>query len=84
VLRGAVISADLVAATAATGGTVGQAAVDALRAGCDLLLVPGDRADQQAAYRAVVRAVRRGVVPQERYREALARVSALKRLRRAR
>lgn len=81
--RGVVMSASLPSATLATGGSVADAAVDALRAGCDLLLVPGDRADQEAAYRAVVRAVRSGVVPMQRYRDALARVAALKRAYRA-
>ncbi len=77
--RGVVLSGDLVAATLATGGGVGEAAVDALRAGCDLLLVPGDRANQEEAFRAVYRAVRSGRITAARYRDALARVSALKR-----
>jgi beta-N-acetylhexosaminidase len=77
--RGAVMSASLPATSLATGGNVAEAAVAALRAGCDLLLVPGDARDQEAAYRAVVRAIRRGKVPQARYREALARVTALRR-----
>ena len=47
--RGAVVSADLVSATAATGGRVAAAAVAALQAGCDLLLVPGGRRDQEDA-----------------------------------
>ena len=64
--RGAIVSADLVAATAATGEGVGKAAVDALKAGCDLLLVPGGRAEQDAAFRAVVAAVRSGELPYAR------------------
>jgi hypothetical protein len=44
-----------------------------------MLYVPGDAADQEAAYRAVVRAVKLGTVSSTRYREALARVLALKR-----
>jgi len=77
--RGAVMSASLPATSLATGGSVAEAAVAALRAGCDLLLIPGDAKDQESAYRAVVRAIRRGTIPQSRYREALARVAALKR-----
>jgi beta-N-acetylhexosaminidase len=77
--RGVVISADLVAATAATGGGVGEAAVQALKAGCDLLLVPGGRSEQDAAYRAILDAVRRGEVPRARLDEAVERVRALTR-----
>jgi beta-N-acetylhexosaminidase len=77
--EGVVVSADLVAATAATGGGVGDAAVQALKAGCDLLLVAGGRAEQDAAYRAVLDAVRRGEVTRERLDEAVGRVRALTR-----
>jgi beta-N-acetylhexosaminidase len=77
--RGAVVSADLVATDAATAEDVGQAAVDALKAGCDLLLVPGGREDQRRALSAVTQAVRRGEVPRARVDEALRRVAALKR-----
>jgi beta-N-acetylhexosaminidase len=77
--QGTAMSGDLVAATAATGGTVGAAAVDALRAGADLLYVPGDAANQEEAYRAVLAAVRKGKVSNERLAEALGHVAALKR-----
>jgi beta-N-acetylhexosaminidase len=73
------MSGDLVAATAATGSSVAQAAVDALRAGADLLYVPGDAANQEDAYRAVLDAVKRGRISRQRLAEALLRVSALKR-----
>lgn len=76
--RGVVVSADLTAATAATGEDIGAAAVAALNAGCDLLLVPGDRAAQDEAFAAVVAAVRSGVVPKARTDEALRRVTALR------
>ena len=81
--EGAVVSADLVAATAATGGGVGRAAVDALRAGCDLLVVAGGREEQEAAYRGVLGALRRREIPQARFTEALRRVTALKKATRA-
>lgn len=77
--RGAVVSANLTAATLATGGGVGEAAVEALKAGCDLLYVPGDQRDQEDAYQAVVAAVRSGAVPVGRLRDALARGQALRR-----
>jgi beta-N-acetylhexosaminidase len=76
--RGVVVSADLNAAIAATGEDIGKAAVEALLAGCDLLLVPGDRAAQDEAFAAVVEAVRSGAVPRARIDEALKRVTLLR------
>ena len=76
---GLAMSGDLVAATAATGGSVGAAAVEALRAGADLLYVPGDAGNQDEAYRAVLAAVQRGKITRERLADALLHVSALKR-----
>jgi beta-N-acetylhexosaminidase len=75
---GAIVSADLTAVSAATGVTVAQSAVDALKAGCDLLWVPGDAADQDAAVRAIAAAIRKRQVPPARLREALAHVAALR------
>ena len=75
---GAIVSADLVAATAATGESVGRAAIDALKAGSDLVLVPGGRAEQDEALRAVVRAVQSGELPRARLNEALRRADALR------
>jgi beta-N-acetylhexosaminidase len=77
--RGVVVSGDLSAVTLATGGSVGEAAVEALKAGCDLLHVPGGADDQEDAWAAVVRAVRRGEVPIVRVASALRRIAALKR-----
>jgi beta-N-acetylhexosaminidase len=77
--RGAVVSGDLQAVTLVTGGTVAQAAVEALKAGCDLLYVPGDAADQDAAWSAVAAAIRSGAVPAARVADALAHVQALQR-----
>lgn len=77
--RGLAMSGDLVAATAATGGNVGQAAVAALRAGADLLFVPGDATAQEQAYQAVLAAVRRGAIPLARLNDALFHVAAFKR-----
>ncbi len=75
---GAVVSADLTAAQAATGEGIGRAAIDALLAGCDLLVVPGGRAEQEAAYRAVLTAARRGRIPRSRLQQSLGRIRALK------
>jgi beta-N-acetylhexosaminidase len=53
--------------------SVPDAAVQALRAGADLLFISGPPGDQQAAYAAVLRAVRRGQLPRRRLDEALLR-----------
>jgi beta-N-acetylhexosaminidase len=76
---GTVLSGDLQAAASATGGTVAQAALAALQAGCDLLYVPGPAADAESAYDAVVEAVQTGALSKSRLAQADARVTALKR-----
>ena len=80
--EGAIVSADLVATTATTGGSVGEAAIEALRAGVDLLIVPGGRAQQDEAYRAVVAAVRSRKISPDRVADALQRIAALRALTR--
>jgi beta-N-acetylhexosaminidase len=80
--KGTIVSADLVATTGTTGGSVGAAAVAALKAGVDMLLVPGGPAEQDEAYRAVVAAVSSGAIPADRVVSALRRVAALRRLTR--
>jgi beta-N-acetylhexosaminidase len=75
---GVVISGDLAAASLATGQPVADLAVAALKAGCDLLWIPGDAADQDAAWRAVVRGLRTGAIPASRVADALRRVSVLR------
>jgi beta-N-acetylhexosaminidase len=58
--------------------SVPAAAVEALQAGVDMLWVSGPPSDQEAAYRAVLRSVRRGAIPRERLQEALLRVLEVK------
>jgi beta-N-acetylhexosaminidase len=79
---GTILSADLVATTATTGGSVGDAAVDALKAGVDMLVVPGGRAQQDDAYRAVVAAVASGTIAPERVVASLRRIARLRALTR--
>jgi beta-N-acetylhexosaminidase len=79
---GAIVSADLVATTATTGGSVGEAAVAALKAGVDLLLIPGGSAQQDEAYRAVVAAVRSQAIPAGRIVDALKHIAKLRALTR--
>ncbi|HMJ36010.1 MAG TPA: glycoside hydrolase family 3 N-terminal domain-containing protein [Baekduia sp.] len=75
---GVIVSGDLAAASLATGRPVAELAVAAVKAGCDLLWIPGDAAAQEAAWRAVVRALRSGDLPSVRVAEALRRVSLLR------
>jgi beta-N-acetylhexosaminidase len=75
---GVVISGDLAAASLATGRPVAELAVAAVKVGCDLLWIPGDAADQEAAWRAITRALRTGDLPASRVAEALARVRLLR------
>lgn len=74
---GVVMTDDLAGAAAATGGTIGAAAVEALRAGADMVQVR-DPAERRAAYAEVLAAVRAGDVPADRLLEAVGRVLALK------
>ncbi len=57
----------------------GEAAVLALNAGADMILSAGSIHDAQTMYRAIVEAVRSGVLPEARLDEAVQRVLALKR-----
>ena len=75
----ALLSADLLAVAAATGSPVGEAAIEAIKAGCDLLVVPGGRAEQEEAFREVLGAARRGDIPRPRLAEALRRAGELRR-----
>ncbi|MGI8749240.1 MAG: glycoside hydrolase family 3 N-terminal domain-containing protein [Thermoleophilaceae bacterium] len=56
-----------------------RAAVVALKAGADMLFISGPAADQDGAYRAVLRAVRKGEIPRRRLDEAVKRILSVKR-----
>lgn len=77
--QGAIVSGDLQAAALATGASPAKTAVEALEAGCDILYLPGDASDQQAARIAVASAIRSGRIPAQRVADALAHVEALQR-----
>jgi beta-N-acetylhexosaminidase len=79
---GTIVSADLVATTATTGGSVADAAVEAVKAGVDMLLVPGGRPQQDEAYRAIVAAVAAGTIKPERIIASLGRIAKLRALTR--
>ena len=76
---GVVMTVDLTTTAANTGATVSQVAVDALKAGADLLYVSAGADEQEAAFRAVVGAVRRGDLPRARIQASLQRLLELKR-----
>jgi beta-N-acetylhexosaminidase len=78
--HGLVVSGDLTVAAQTGGQSVAAAAVASLRAGCDLLYVPGDASAQESAYRALVTAIRRGTVPPGRAAAALRRAALLQRV----
>jgi len=77
--RGAVMTADLRATAPVLGTGVGTAAVRALEAGADMLYVTGTARQQEAAYRAVLEAVRDKRISGARLRLSVQRVMALKR-----
>ena len=59
--------------------TVPAAAVEALRAGADMLFISGPEGDQQAAYAAVLSAVRSGRITRDRVDQAVERILMAKR-----
>ena len=75
---GVAITDDLADPAISTTYSVPEAAVLALTAGADMLLVSGTDGDQQAAYAAVLRAVRSGRIPLRRLDQALERVLYVK------
>jgi beta-N-acetylhexosaminidase len=77
--RGVVITDDLADPGVTSLTTVPKAAVDAIRAGADLLYVSGPPAEQRAAYDAVLKAARSGKIAPGRLEEALLRDLSVKR-----
>jgi beta-N-acetylhexosaminidase len=77
--RGVAITDDLADPAITAVSPVPQAAVRAFRAGADMLYVSGSAGDQQAAYVAVLDAVRRKRISRKRLDKALLRVLSAKR-----
>jgi beta-N-acetylhexosaminidase len=71
--QGVAITDDLADPAITSSYSVPDAAVQALKAGADLVFVSGPVGDQQAAYGAVLSAVRSGDIPRRRLSEALLR-----------
>ena len=72
--KGVAITDDLADPAVTAIHTVPDAAVQALRAGADLLYVSGGTGAQQSAYIAVLRAVQRGQIPRRRLDQAVGRI----------
>lgn len=77
--KGIAITDDLADPPITALGTVPDAAVSAIKAGADMLYISGPPGDQQAAYVAVLRAVRSGEVSRRRLDEAVIRILSVKR-----
>ena len=75
---GVVVTDDLAMAGAKGGGTVADAAVKAVGAGADLLVISSTPQVQADAYDAVVEAVRSGELPRSRVEESVGRLLAVK------
>jgi beta-N-acetylhexosaminidase len=72
--KGVAMTDDLADPAITTLHTIPDAAVQALRAGADMLYISGSAGDQQAAYVAVLRAVQGGRVSRRRLDEAVGRI----------
>jgi beta-N-acetylhexosaminidase len=77
---GVIMTGDLGAASENLGESVADAALQAVRAGADLLYVPGGLRDQQAAYDAVLIAARRGRISRRRIDKSIARIRRVRRI----
>jgi beta-N-acetylhexosaminidase len=75
---GVVVTDDLAMAGATGGGSVADAAVRAVEAGADLLIVSNAPQEQADAYDAVVEAVRSGRVPRSHIEESVGRLLGVK------
>jgi len=75
---GVVVTDNLAMAGATDGGTPAEAAVDAVEAGADLLVVSSPPQQQADAYDAVVDAVESGEIPRSRISESVGRVLEVK------
>lgn len=75
---GVIVTDDLAMEGAKRGGTVARAAVEAVGAGADLLIVSSPPREQAAAYEAVVAAVEGGRIPRGRVEASVGRIMRVK------
>lgn len=76
--EGVIVTDDLAMAGASGGGTPERAAVEAVEAGADLLIVSSPPQQQADAYDAVVAAVESGRIPEARVRDSVRRLIEVK------
>jgi beta-N-acetylhexosaminidase len=76
--EGVVVTDDLAMAGATGGGPPARAAVEAVEAGADLLIVSSPPQQQADAYDAVVEAVETGEIPRAQIRKSVERIVAVK------
>jgi beta-N-acetylhexosaminidase len=76
--EGVSITDDLASPAVTAIAAIPDAAVDALKAGVDLVWISGPRGDQEAAINAVLNAVQSGDISRERIDQALLRVLTAK------
>jgi beta-N-acetylhexosaminidase len=77
--RGLAITDDLSQPAITTSMSVADAAVQAIAAGSDMVYISGPARGQEAAYQALLAAVKAGTIPAARLDEAVTRVLTLKR-----
>jgi beta-N-acetylhexosaminidase len=75
---GVIVTDDLAMAGASGGGTPERAAVRAVEAGADLLIVSSPPQEQAESYDAVVAAVESGRIPESRIRDSVRRLIEVK------
>jgi beta-N-acetylhexosaminidase len=75
---GVIITDDLAMEGAKQGGTVAQAAVKAVSAGADMLIISSPPQEQADAYSAVVRGVKQGRISQDQINDSVDRILKLK------
>lgn len=72
--EGLVITDDIEMMGANTAGSIGERAIKAIEAGCDMVMVAWSPSRQRRAYRDVLRAVRSGRISEERLNQSLKRI----------
>jgi beta-N-acetylhexosaminidase len=77
--RGVAIADDLSQPAITVSMSVADAAVQAIRAGSDMVYISGPARGQEATYQALLQAARAGTIPRGRLDEAVTRVLTLKR-----
>ncbi|MDP8948700.1 MAG: beta-N-acetylhexosaminidase [Actinomycetota bacterium] len=75
---GVIVTDDLIMEGARRGGTTAGAALRAVEAGVDLLIISGPPEEQAAAYDAIVAAMEFGEIPRERIHASVERIERVK------